>query len=269
MRSPFKETEPERRIDWLLARLRTGRAPARRPGILGALGRADQAVLRFLRTKAPHDPATEGVVKGLGIIGEHAAVWAAIGLAGAARDPARRQRWLIGAATGPLAVVANYGLKLSFGRARPLIEDHPPLARAPSKLSFPSAHSTSSMAAATAFGRVEPRTRVPLYALATAICVGRPYLGMHYPSDVLAGAAFGILIGGLVPGVGERTLEERMAEFVADLGPEPAATEGSGTAATEGSDLLDTGGPATGSVQGSDPAGGAAAESVEGSDPAP
>ncbi|MDX6586586.1 MAG: hypothetical protein QOI31_1059 [Solirubrobacterales bacterium] len=255
MRSPWKKTEPERRIDRLLARIRTRRAPARKPGVLGVLGAGDQAVLRFLRTKAPHDPATESVVKGLGIIGEHAAVWAAIGLAGAASDPDRRQRWLIGAATGPVAVVANYALKLTFGRERPLLEDHPPLARAPSKLSFPSAHATSSMAAATAFGRVEPRTRVPLYALATAICLSRPYLGMHYPSDVLAGAAFGILIGGFVPGVGERTLEERMADFVASqpAAPRPASTEGS-PSATEGSNPPDTGGSATGSVEGSDPA---------------
>ena len=243
VRSPWRKTEPERRIDWLLARLRTGRAPAKRPGVLGALGAADQAVLRFLRTKAPHDPATETLGKGLGLIGESAAVWVAIGLTGAASDRARRRRWLIGAATGPAAVVANFGLKLSFGRPRPLIEDHPPLAKAPSKLSFPSAHSTSSMAAATAFGRVEPRTRVPLYALASAICLSRPYLGMHYPSDVLAGAAFGILIGGLVPGVGERTLEERMADFVAAQGSDPTpiipsaeADTGASPAATEGSD---------------------------------
>ena len=160
-------------------------------------------------------------MKGLGIIGEHAAVWAAVGLVGAARDEARRERWLIGAATGPVSVVANYALKLSFGRERPILEDHPPLARAPSKLSFPSAHATSSMAAATALGRVEPRTRVPLYALAGAICLSRPYLGMHYPSDVAAGVAFGLLIGGFVPGVGERTLEERMADFVSDLSHEP------------------------------------------------
>ncbi len=180
------------------------------------------------------------------------------------RDPEKRQRWLIGAATGPAAVIVNYGVKLSFGRERPLLEDHPPLARAPSKLSFPSAHSTSSMAAATAFGRVDPRTRVPLYALATAICISRPYLGMHYPSDVVAGAALDSCIGGFVPGVGERTLEERMADFVADLGDDVPAPivdaegpEGSAPgrrAATVGSDPSNAEDSAAGEVEGSDPA---------------
>ena len=203
---------------WLPEQLRHRRAPVRKAGLAGLLGAADQATLRFLRTRAPHDEVTEGFFKGLGWAGEYAAVWIAIGLAGSVADPVRRGRWLRGAAVGPGAVVANYGLKLSFGRERPLIEDHPPLARAPSKLSFPSAHATSSMAAATGFARVNPRARLPLYALAASVCLSRPYLGMHYPSDVIAGAVFGTLIGGLVPGLGERTLEERMLDLVADGG---------------------------------------------------
>jgi len=213
----------KRRRSALPARLRTRRAPVRRPGLAGALGAADQAVLRFMRTKAPHDAATEAVFKTLGTIGEYAAVWVAVGIAGAAFDAPRRPRWLKGAATGPAAVIINYAVKVAIGRERPLIEDHPPLARAPSKLSFPSAHTTSSFAAATAFGRVEPRARLPLYGLAAGICLSRPYLGMHYPSDVLAGALLGTLIGGLVPGVGERTLEERMLAFVADRAHEQDA----------------------------------------------
>ena len=198
----------------------------RRPGLLGALGAADQAVLRFLRTKAPHDAVTEGAFKALGTIGEYAAVWAALGLAGAAADAPRRRRWLIGAATGPASVVVNYGVKVAIGRERPLIEDHPPLARAPSKLSFPSAHSTSSLAAATALGRVEPRTRLPLYALAAGICISRPYLGMHYPSDVLAGVALGTSDRRPRARVGERTPEERMLDFVADRSHEHADAAG-------------------------------------------
>ena len=125
--------------------------------------------------------------------------WAALGLTGAVARPDRRRPFLAAAAVAPLAVLANYAVKLTIGRERPLVEDHPPLARAPSKLSFPSAHSTSSVAGAVALGRVAPSARPALYVLAAAVCIGRPYLGMHYPSDVLAGAALGYAIGRLAP----------------------------------------------------------------------
>ena len=154
-------------------------------------------------------------MRSFGAAGEWGVVWAAIGVAGAAFDHSRRGRWLRAAAVGPAAVGVNYVVKLAVRRPRPRLRRLPPLARAPSALSFPSAHATSSMAAATAFGRVEPRTRLPLYALGGAICATRPYLGLHYPSDVLAGAAIGIAIGALVPGVGERSLEERLIDLVA------------------------------------------------------
>ena len=116
------------------------------------------------------------------------------------------------------------------GRARPLIEDHPALARAPTKLSFPSAHATSSVAAATALGRVEPRARPALFTLAAAICVGRPYLGMHYPSDVLAGAVLGFGLGMAVPGLGEAPTEDRLFDLAIDAN-ERARSNGEPTSA--------------------------------------
>ncbi len=178
--------------------------------MLAALGDADQAVLRFLRTRGHVEPL-ETVVKALGMAGEYASIWVAAGALGASIDPPRRRQWLIGGAVGPLAIGANFAVKVAVGRQRPLIEDHPALARAPTKLSFPSAHSTSSVAAATALGRVEPRARPYLAALASAICVGRPYLGMHYPSDVLAGAALGFVIGNLIGGLGDRSQQRPLA----------------------------------------------------------
>ena len=54
-------------------------------------------------------------------------------------------------------------------------------------------------AGAVALSRVDPRARPLLYGLATLICAGRPYLGMHYPSDVLAGAALGLAVGDAWP----------------------------------------------------------------------
>ena len=52
-------------------------------------------------------------------------------------DHRRRNQWLVGGATGPLAVGVNYAVKLAIGRERPLIEDHPPLAKAPRQALLP------------------------------------------------------------------------------------------------------------------------------------
>jgi membrane-associated phospholipid phosphatase len=168
--------------------------------LLAALGRADQSALRFLRTRGHSEPI-ESTMKALGLAGEFAAAWSVIGVIAASIDERRRAQWLAAAATGPVAVGVNFLVKVIMARERPLIEEHPPLARAPTKLSFPSAHATSSVAAATALGRVERRAQPALFVLATAICVGRPYLGMHYPSDVLAGTVLGSVLGRAIPGL--------------------------------------------------------------------
>jgi decaprenylphosphoryl-5-phosphoribose phosphatase len=175
--------------------------------VLAALGRADQSALRFLRTRGHSEPI-ESTMKALGLAGEFAVAWTAIGVIGASIDERRRAQWLAAAATGPAAVGVNFLVKVVIARERPLIEEHPPLARAPTKRSFPSAHATSSVAAATALGRVERRAQPALFVLATAICVGRPYLGMHYPSDVLAGTVLGSVLGHAIPGLdGDRRAE--------------------------------------------------------------
>ncbi|MCB0864326.1 MAG: phosphatase PAP2 family protein [Solirubrobacterales bacterium] len=171
---------------------------ARAGRTLRAVGWADQRLLLMLRRRG-HSPALDGAARALGNFGEFSAGWTAIGLTGAALHGGDRGRWLRATAAAPLSVAVNYGVKLAVGRERPLIEEHPPLSRAPSKLSFPSAHSTSAVTAATVFGRVAPGARVPLLALAAAICLSRPYLGMHYPSDVLAGVALGTLLGRAYP----------------------------------------------------------------------
>jgi membrane-associated phospholipid phosphatase len=189
-------------------------------------GDLDQSLLRTLRTRG-HDPGTEALMKALGRAGEWAAIWVGIGGLAAVVDGPRRGRWAVAAGAGPAAVVVNFAVKLAVGRERPLIEGHPPLARAPSKLSFPSAHATSSLAAATALGQVEPRARPALLGLAAAICISRPYLGMHYPSDVLAGALLGAAIGASIPGLGGPDTEARLIDLVAAGRAHPAEPSGS------------------------------------------
>jgi membrane-associated phospholipid phosphatase len=80
-------------------------------------------------------------------------------------------------------------------------------------------------------GRVAPGARPPLYGLAAAICLSRPYLGMHYPSDVLGGAALGLLIGRLWPGLRGKGAEDRLIDLVVSAAPPPAAASGDGSGA--------------------------------------
>jgi undecaprenyl-diphosphatase len=158
---------------------------------------ADLKLLRLMRTRG-HSPGIESAAKALGKAGNNAAVWVVLGVVLALLDPERRESWLICAALGPIAIALNYGLKLAVRRPRPDLDGLPPLGGAPSSLSFPSAHALSSFAVATAMVRVDPATAGALL-VALALSLGRPYLGMHYPSDVLAGAFIGVALGLIVP----------------------------------------------------------------------
>ena len=145
-----------------------------------------------------HSPAVERAARVLGKAGNNGAVWVGIGAALAILDGSNREAWAICAALAPVAIGLNYLVKLIVKRPRPVLEGLPPLGGAPSSLSFPSAHATSSFAVATAMTRVEPRGALAVL-LAAALALGRPYLGMHYPSDVLVGAVLGVALGLIVP----------------------------------------------------------------------
>ncbi len=118
-----------------------------------------------------------------------------LGTAGAlaTRNPERRRAWLRGAGIVGAALGFNSGVKLAVRRRRPELDGLPPLAGTVSGLSFPSAHATTSFAAARVYSGLAPDGA--LYAGAVALALSRPYLGVHYPSDVLAGALLGTVIG--------------------------------------------------------------------------
>lgn len=164
---------------------------------LGPIENADLRLLRLMRTRG-HSPGMVSAAKALGKAGNNGLVWVVLGVALALLDPSRRESWLICAVLGPIAIALNYGIKKLVRRPRPKLDGLPPLGGAPTSLSFPSAHALSSFAVATAMVRVDPATAGAL-VVALALALDRPYLGMHYPSDVLAGALLGIALGLAVP----------------------------------------------------------------------
>jgi membrane-associated phospholipid phosphatase len=128
-------------------------------------------------------------------LGEHSAIWLATSLLGAAID---HERWPLYLRLGRTVIaveIVNALAKIVIDRRRPRLPGLPALMRTRSQRSCPSAHSASSFAAARVLSEGFPT--IPVYLVASAMAVSRPYLGVHYPSDVLAGIALGSLIAEL------------------------------------------------------------------------
>jgi membrane-associated phospholipid phosphatase len=162
------------------------------------LRRLDLALLRALRTHG-HDPRVERALLTFTRAGEHGLLWQAICLGGAIVDRRRRARYLRAMATVMLAYLANIALKYVVRRPRPRLEGLPPLSSTVTSLSYPSAHATTSFAAARALTAGDDGLPpLPVYAVAKAMAWSRVYAGVHYPTDIVAGAAFGTAVASLL-----------------------------------------------------------------------
>jgi undecaprenyl-diphosphatase len=92
------------------------------------------------------------------------------------------------------SATTNVVLKRAAGRDRPpsgLVPAWREPRRAPYTTSFPSGHAASAAAFGTAVSLELPWTAIPLVPLCVAVAVSRVVIGVHYPSDVAAGAALG------------------------------------------------------------------------------
>ncbi|MEX1141505.1 MAG: phosphatase PAP2 family protein [Thermoleophilaceae bacterium] len=150
----------------------------------------DLVILRALRTHG-HSPRVERAVLAFTRTGEHGLLWQALCLAGALADRRRRPRYVGAMRTIMGAYLVNIALKHVVRRRRPIVEALPALSTTITALSYPSAHSTTSFAAARALTRHSGVPWLPIYAGAVAMGLSRVYVGVHYPSDVLAGAVLG------------------------------------------------------------------------------
>jgi undecaprenyl-diphosphatase len=153
----------------------------------------DERLLRIARTWG-HDPRAERAVAAFSRLGEHAAVWLALGAAGSLLDRRRRRAWRRATAGVATTYVLNTAIKLVVRRPRPRLAGLPPLTETPTELSFPSAHTSTAVAATLLYSRLGVPA-FPMLELGAALAYSRIYLGVHYPSDLLGGAALGAALG--------------------------------------------------------------------------
>ena len=148
----------------------------------------------------PHTRYSDRYVSVLSDLGEGIG-WVAGGLALAILGGPRGRR--AGAATAVASLAATYivqvRVKPLFRRVRPFVNREANVVGVrPADHSFPSGHTASSFAAATALAFFYPRAAPLAYAVATGVGMSRVHLGVHFPSDAAVGGVIGIGIGTFV-----------------------------------------------------------------------
>lgn len=183
------------------------------------LERADRLDRALYRIPArAHTPRLDLAMRRL----SHAANYSRLSIASAALLASTGPRGRRAGASGLLAAFATAALVNAllkpFGRrprpdrlgARIPRRRH---VRMPESHSFPSGHTAAAVAFAAGAGRELPAARLPLGALAAAVGYSRVHTGVHYPGDVLAGAALGVAVA------------RATSRAFGRLWPEPAAEE--------------------------------------------
>ena len=151
--------------------------------------RGEVAALVAVQVALADRPGVLSTARGMSHFGEHSVGWVIVELLGALLNERRRRQWLLAAAGTFTAHAAAVVIKRVVRRKRP---HHPYVAvnvGTPSQLSFPSAHATSTTAAAILMGRAIGVPLTPV--LVPPMALSRLVLGVHYPSDVVFGVALG------------------------------------------------------------------------------
>jgi membrane-associated phospholipid phosphatase len=191
------------RIGWL--------DPARRrlAAVLHQAGAVDRAV--YVTIARVPTPALDTAMRRLSNAANRSFIWIAVAAGLSVTGPAGRSAAARGLlAIGVTSAVVNLGVKPLSTRRRPdRAQAGVPGRRQvsmPSSTSFPSGHSASAFAFATAVSRDNPWLAIAIQFLAGGVAYSRVHTGVHYPGDTIAGALIGAGAGQAVSTVFDRAL---------------------------------------------------------------
>ena len=162
--------------------------------MLETLGALEGPVLLWIQ-EAVRQPWLDPLVEWYTSLGNAGLLWIALSVGMLCYRPTRRAGALALAAMALGLLCTNVVLKHLVGRVRPWVDvaGLVPLVYEPDPNSFPSGHTCAAFAAGLCWARTLPGKRGRILAVVLAVCMGlsRLYVGVHYPSDVLAGALVG------------------------------------------------------------------------------
>ena len=144
-----------------------------------------------------HCAFLDAVMPAISFLGNGGWIWILAALLLMIRERDRKTGLAIALALVFSLITANLLLKPFVARPRPFQINTAVrlLIAAPKEFSFPSGHTQSSFAAASALYFNKQKIGAAALILAALIGFSRLYLYLHYPSDVLAGAAIGLVLG--------------------------------------------------------------------------
>jgi undecaprenyl-diphosphatase len=176
--------------------------------ILGELGQLDRAV--YAAVADSPTPSIDEPLRRLSNAANFSKLWigAAAGLAVLGGGKGRHAAATGLVAVGVASAVVNQGIKRLYPRARPDREgEEVPEerhVRMPDSTSFPSGHSASGFAFATAVSSQLPVVGAGLRFLAGGVAYSRVHTGVHYPGDAVVGSLVGASVGSMVAAVAAR-----------------------------------------------------------------
>jgi undecaprenyl-diphosphatase len=165
------------------------------PGLARRVRRFDEAVDGALDHVRGH-PFADRTMYALSELADFSLLWHLVGV-GLAVSGRRTftDAVKLSAALGVESLLVNWGVKSLFRRVRPVPNTPRPYnLRRPLTSSFPSGHASAAFTAASILSERSASWPV-YYALATAVAVSRVYVKIHHASDVVGGAATGVVLG--------------------------------------------------------------------------
>lgn len=156
----------------------------------------------FAAINGSHAPGLDEAMLFASAVGRAGFVWLFVAVVAAIYPRHRMAAWRVGVAIGLTYLMVDGVIKPLADRARPfdVLPEVRLIDQRPATSSFPSGHAASAVAGALAVSQIFPAARIVWWPLAALIAISRIYVGVHWPSDTLAGALVGFATGSFVLG---------------------------------------------------------------------